>query len=385
MKFEFATAGRIVFGTGTLRQIGGAARGLGRKALVMTGANPKRAEGLIEALTAEGIAATAFPVTHEPTVATVAAGSELARSKACDLIIGLGGGSAIDAAKAVAALVTNPGDVLEYLEVIGQARPLAVPAAPCIAIPTTAGTGAEVTRNAVLASPEHKVKASLRNHSMLPRIAWIDPALTLDLPPALTASTGLDALTQLIEPYVSCRANPLTDGLCLEGLRRAAGSLKTAVHDGGNVKAREDMSIASLFSGLALANAGLGAVHGFAAVIGGMFRAPHGAVCAALLAPATSTNVRAIRERRPDDGETLQRYATVAQTLTQDPRAGIEEGIAWIRELVAELRIPRLADYGITAGDLPEISDKAAHASSMKANPLPLTSIERLEILQLAL
>ena len=384
MKFEFATAGRIVFGTGTLRQIGGAARDFGRKAFVVTGANPKRAEGLIEALAAERIAATVFPVEHEPAVVTVTAASELARSKACDLVIGLGGGSAIDAAKAVAALMTNPGDVLEYLEVIGQARPLAAPAAPCIAIPTTAGTGAEVTRNAVLASPEYRVKVSLRHASMLPRIAWIDPALTFDLPPALTASTGLDALTQLIEPYASSRANPLTDSLCLEGLRRAAVSLKTAVHDGGNFKAREDMSIASLFSGLALANAGLGAVHGFAAVIGGMFHAPHGAVCAALLAPAMDANVRAIRDRRPD-GETLQRYATVARTLTQNPRAGIEEGIAWIRELVTELHIPRLAEYGITAGDLPEISEKAAQASSMKANPLPLASGERLEILQLAL
>jgi len=384
MKFEFATAGRIVFGTGTLRQTGPAARGLGRSAFVVTGANPKRAGGLLEALAAEGIATTVFSIEHEPTVATVSAGSALARSKACDLIIGFGGGSAIDAAKAVAALVTNPGDVLDYLEVIGRGRPLAAPAAPCIAIPTTAGTGAEVTRNAVLGSPEHKVKASLRDASMLPRIAWIDPELTLDLPPALTATTGLDALTQLIEPYVSSRANPLADGLCLEGLRRVAVSLKTAVRDGGNIKAREDMSIASLLSGLALANAGLGAVHGFAAAIGGMFCAPHGAVCAALLAPAMETNVRAIRDRLPG-GDTLQRHAMVARTLTQNPLAGIEEGIAWIRELVTELRIPRLATYGITAADLSGISEKAARASSMKANPLPLTSDERLAILQSAL
>ena len=384
MKFEFATAGKIVFGTGTLSQLGAAARGFGRKALVVTGANPARAEGLIASLAKEGITADVFPVSHEPTVATVTAGSELARSKSCDLIIGFGGGSAIDAAKAIAALVTNPGDVLEYLEVIGQAKPLAAPAAPCIAVPTTAGTGAEVTRNSVLFSPEHKVKVSLRNSSMLPRIAWIDPALTLNLPPALTASTGLDALTQLIEPYVSSRANPFTDSLCLEGLRRASASLKTAVRDGSNVKAREEMSVASLFSGLALANAGLGAVHGFAAVIGGMFRAPHGAICAALLAPAMDINVRASRDRRTDDA-TLHRYTTVARVLTQNPQAGIEEGIAWIRELVTELRIPRLAEYGIAAGDFSEISEKAALASSMKANPLPLTSSERLEILQLAL
>ncbi|HZP59194.1 MAG TPA: iron-containing alcohol dehydrogenase [Opitutaceae bacterium] len=384
MKFEFATAGRIVFGTGTLRQIGTAARGLGRSALVVTGANPKRAEVLLESLAAEKIATRVFSVECEPTVATVAAGSELARANACNLVIGLGGGSAIDAAKAIAALATNPGNVLEYLEVIGRARPLAARAAPCIAIPTTAGTGAEVTRNAVLSSPEHKVKVSLRHASMLPRLAWIDPALTFDLPSALTASTGLDALTQLIEPYVSCRANPLTDGLCLEGLRRAARSLKTAFRDGGNIEAREDMSAASLFSGLALANAGLGAVHGFAAAIGGMFHAPHGAICAALLAPTMEMNVRALRERQPD-AEALRRYATVVQTLTQNSRAGIAEGIAWVRDLVAELHIPRLAAYGITAKDLSEISEKAANASSMKANPLPLTSEELQKILQAAL
>jgi alcohol dehydrogenase class IV len=384
MNFEFATAGKIVFGSGTLPKIGAAARDLGHNALVVTGANPKRADSLIESLAAERIAATVFSVAHEPTIATAAAGAELARSQACDLIIGFGGGSAIDAAKAVAALATNPGDMLEFLEVIGQARPLTAPAAPCIAIPTTAGTGSEVTRNAVLASPGHKVKVSLRHASMLPRIAWIDPALTLDLPAALTASTGLDALTQLIEPYVSSRANPLTDGLCREGLDRAARSLKTAFHDGSNLEARENMSMASLFSGLALANAGLGAIHGFAAPIGGMFSAPHGAVCAAMLAPAWEINVRAIRERRPNDGK-LERYATVARILTQDPNAAIEEGLAWIRNLASELCIPPLSAYGITARDLPEISEKAANASSMKANPLPLTPSERIEILRLAL
>ena len=168
---------------------------------------------------------------------------------------------------------------------IGKGQALASPSLPFIAVPTTAGTGAEVTRNAVLASPEHRVKASLRSPFMLARLAVVDPELTYDLPPAVTASTGLDALTQLIEPYVSSRANPMTDSLCVEGMRRAARSLPRVFADGRDAEARLDMSLASLFGGLALANAGLGAVHGFAAAIGGAFDAPHGAVLRGAAAP----------------------------------------------------------------------------------------------------
>ena len=210
-------------------------------------------------------------------------GVELARREQCDLVIAFGGGSAIDAGKAIAALLANGGELTDYLEVIGKGQPLRHPSVPFIAVPTTAGTGSEVTRNAVLASAEHQVKVSMRSPLMLPRLAVVDPELTLELPPAVTASTGLDALTQLIEPYVSIRANPLTDGFCLEGLRRVSRSLRRAYHAGRDITAREDMSLASLLGGLALANAGLGVVHGFAAPVGGMFHAPHGAICAALL------------------------------------------------------------------------------------------------------
>jgi len=384
MHFEFATASRILFGSGTFRKAGAASRGFGRRAFVVTGRTSRRADQLLDLLAAEGVAAKTFAIAGEPTVDAIVNATADARRTGCDLVIGLGGGSAIDAAKAVASLLTNPGDPLDYLEIVGRAQPLTQPAAPCIAIPTTAGTGAEVTRNAVLTSPANQVKVSLRSPLMLPRLAVVDPELTHDLPAALTASTGLDALTQLIEPYVCTRANPLADGFCIEGIRRAGRALRLAYYDGANAAAREDMALASLFGGLALANAGLGAVHGLAGPIGGAFPAPHGAVCAALLPLVMEANLQAA-QIRPAAAPTLSRYADIARLLTHDATATAEDGVRWVRALVAELRIPALRTYGITSGHIPAIIQKAAQASSMKANPLPLTTDELTAILQAAL
>lgn len=384
MRFEFATASRIVFGPGTLAEIGTAARGFGGHALVVTGRDPGRAEPLLGLLRSAGLAATVTAVAHEPSIEDVDRGVAVARAAGADFVIGFGGGSALDAAKAIAALLTNGGALLDYLEVVGRAQPLARPAAPLIAIPTTAGTGAEVTRNAVLSSPAHRVKVSLRSPHLLPRLALVDPQLTHALPPALTASTGLDALTQLIEPYVSCRANPLSDALCVDGIRRAARSLRRAVEEGHHAAAREDMALASLFGGLALANSGLGAVHGFAAPLGGRFDAPHGAVCAALLPHVMKANVRALRDRSPS-ASALPRFDEVARLLTGRPQAEAADGLRWIRELVGDLKIPPLSSYGMTAADIPELVTAAAKASSMQANPIPLTTGELTEILAAAL
>jgi alcohol dehydrogenase class IV len=384
MRFEFATAARILFGPGTFRETGTAARGFGRRAFIVTGRTSRRAEPLLDLLAAEGVAATMYAITGEPTVDAVIAATAEARRAGCDLVIGLGGGSAIDAAKAVAALLTNPGDPLDYLEVVGRGQPLARPGVPCIAIPTTAGTGAEVTRNAVLASPAHHLKVSLRSPLLLPRLAVVDPELTHDLSPALTASTGLDALAQLIEPYVSIRSNPLADGFCVEGIRRAGRALRLAFHDGANAAAREDMALASLLGGLALANAGLGAVHGLAAPVGGAFPAPHGSVCAALLPHVMEANLQAARLRLPAS-PAASRYARVARLLTGDPTATAEDGVRWVRALVAELDIPGLGAYGVRAEHIPALVQNAASASSMKANPLPLLPAELAEILSRAI
>jgi len=375
MRFEFATATRIILGAGTVREVGPAAKSLGRRALVVTGRTPGRAEPLLAALREQGVSAVTFPVRGEPDLETVRAGTALAGSERCDLVIACGGGGALDAGKAIAAMLTNEGELLDYLEIIGQGRPLSVAPAPFIAVPTTAGTGSEATRNSVLTSPEHRVKVSLRSPSMLPRLALVDPELTYDLPPAITAATGLDALAQLIEPFVSTRANPITDGLCVEGIGRVARSLRTAVTHGRDVRAREDMAVASLFGGIALANAGLGALHGLAAPLGGMFSVPHGAVCAALLPHVVAANLQALRDRR-SESEALPRYQRIAVLLTGSPEATADDGTEWLRTLVTDLGIPQLGTYGLTREYTGELVEKAGRASSMRTNPIELTPEE---------
>lgn len=382
-RFEFATAGRIIFGTGALREAGGIAASLGRRALVVTGADPERAAPLIGQLDAADVSYMRFAVPTEPTVQLAQEGTARAREAGCDLVIAFGGGSAIDAGKAIAALLTNPGDPLDYLEVVGRGRALAHPAAPMVAIPTTAGTGAEVTRNAVLAVPEQRVKVSLRSPLMLPRVALIDPELTCRLPPPITAYTGLDALTQVIEPFVSRRANPLTDALCREAIPRAARSLPRAYADGQDIAAREEMAFVSLSGGLALANAGLGAVHGFAGPLGGMFDAPHGAICAALLPHVMAANSAILAERLPDS-PVLARYAEIARLLTGRAGATPADAAAWIADLIAALDIPPLRHYGLTEADFPALIDASARASSMQANPVELTRDEMAAILRRA-
>jgi alcohol dehydrogenase class IV len=381
LRFEFATATRILFGEGCSEELAQAAATMGTRALVVTGASGARATPLISAVEAAGVKCVPLAVAGEPSIPVIRDGTELARGERCELVIAIGGGSAIDAGKALAALLTNGGDPLDYLEVVGAGRPLQHPSAPFIAVPTTAGTGSEVTRNAVLAAPAERVKASLRSAFMLPRLAVVDPLLTLDLPPAITASTGLDALTQLIEPYVSPRANAMTDLFCVDGIRRAAAALPRAYENGGDRDARREMSWASLLGGLALANAGLGAVHGFAAPIGGMFPAPHGAVCAALLPHAMAVNIRALRQR----AGSIDRYEEVARLLTGRPHATAEDGAEWAATLVRHLKIPPLGRYGVTDPALPELVEKAARASSMKGNPIVLTLGELHELISLAL
>src|SRR5580658_7680008 len=318
--FEFATASRIVFGCGEARQLSAAAAQMGSRALLVTGSSPERFRPLIANLESAGVACALFSTPAEPSIDLIRAGAEFARGEGCKVVVAIGGGSAIDTGKALAALLSNPGDPLDYLEVIGRAQPLQHPSAPLIAVPTTAGSGAEVTRNSVLASPEHRAKASLRSPFLLPKIALIDPELTFDLPRPITAATGLDALTQLIEPYVSSRANAMTDLYCVDGLRRAAAALPRVWEDGQDREARTAMSWVSLLGGMALANAGLGAVHAFAAPVGGMWKAPHGAICAAVLPHAIEVNLEALHSRAPSH-PALGRYDEIARLLTRQPHA----------------------------------------------------------------
>ena len=382
MKFEFATASRIIFGQGTVKEVVPMASKMGNCALLVTGRNVERAGLLSGSLKNTGMKIVTFSVSDEPTIELTIEGVELARQNASDIVIGMGGGSVVDTAKAIAALLTNSGDITDYLEVIGRGKPLSCPSAPCIAIPTTAGTGAEVTKNAVLTSQEHKVKVSLRSPTMLPDLAIVDPELTYSMPPSLTASTGLDALTQVLEPFVSVKSNPLTDTICIEGLKRAARSLHRAFKDGSDTKAREDMAIVSLFGGLTLANSKLGAVHGIAGPIGGMFPVPHGVICARLLPFVVEVNVRSLQ--RHNSQQYLLRYDQVAQVLTGKTNAKAEEGTARIHDLCDALDIPGLSDFGITEDHFPDLIASSKKASSMKGNPVNLTDEELTEILQKA-
>jgi alcohol dehydrogenase class IV len=380
MQFEFATATRIIFGEGTVSQVAPATKQWGSRILLVTGHNPDRAQRLRADLEGGGARCFTFAVKGEPTVDLIGRGLDLAHERQCDVVIAIGGGSVIDAGKAIAGLLTNPGDVMDYLEVVGKGNALQNPAAPFVAVPTTAGTGSEATRNAVLGVPERQVKVSLRSPHLLPRLAVVDPELTLGLPPAVTASTGLDALTQLIEAYVSVRANPLSDGFCVRGIPLAARSLRRAFHHGHELEARHDMSLAALLSGMALANAGLGVVHGFAAPLGGRFTAPHGAICAAILPYGIEINLRALRARDPQS-VALRRYQEVGRMLTGWPGATAENAIAWTWEICHELEIPPLKAYGVGEQDIPTLVAEAAKSSSMKGNPLALTAEELNEIL----
>jgi alcohol dehydrogenase class IV len=372
MRFDFATAPRILFAEGAVRDVPAAARTFGTRAILVRGASPERVAGLRAGLASAGVECREFAVSGEPTV-------DLIRSapRDAEMVVAIGGGSVLDSGKAIAALLTNPGDPMDYLEVIGRAQPLPYPAAPCIAIPTTAGTGSEVTRNSVMGSAEHRVKASMRSASMLPRIAVVDPELTHGLPRAITASTGLDALTQLIEPYLSVKANPLTDALCVQGIPQAARALPRVCRNPADREARCAMSFASLLGGMSLANAALGAVHGFAAPIGGMFPAPHGAVCAVLLPIVMEVNLRAAKNRA--------RFDEVARLVTGDGHASAPDGVRWIADLCRKLEIPPLRTYGVTDADIPILVEKAAQASSMKGNPVVLSQEDLREIVSRAL
>ena len=385
MNFEFATSNRFIFGPGKFQETGTLIQPMGSRALIASGLSDELTDSLLDQLSKAGIKFQVFHISKEPTVPLVQAGVSHARKFGCDLVIGFGGGSAVDSGKAIAALASNPGVPLDYLEVIGKGQPLIHPPLTFIAIPTTAGTGAEVTRNAVLASIEQCVKVSLRSPMMLPKLAIVDPELTLSMPPLVTASTGLDSLTQCIEPFTSGLANPLTDGICREGIHYAARSLRQVFEHSDDLSARTDMSLASLFGGLALANAKLGAVHGFAGPLGGMYpTAPHGVICGRLLPFVVETNVQALQFREPEN-PALARFDEVAQILTGNPGAKAAEGVAWIQDLAGFLNVAPLSDFGITENDFPFIIEKAQRASSMKGNPIRLTDNELLQILALAI
>jgi alcohol dehydrogenase class IV len=393
MKFEFSTARRIVFGEGVAEQIPGLTAGYGKRAFLVTGGKADRLAALLDAITSRGVALTVFNVAGEPTVEMAQSAVIAARGAKADVVVAIGGGSVLDVGKVAAAMLRNEGELSDYLEVVGKGKPLRDAAAPLLTVPTTAGTGAEVTYNSVLGVPDQQVKVSIRSPLMLARQAIVDPLLTHSMPPELTASTGLDALTQLIEAFVSNKANPMTDGVCREGLQRAARSLRRAFEDGSNAQAREDMSLASLFSGMALANAKLGAVHGFAGPLGGMTSAPHGVICGRLLPFVMQANVQALRNRIADVGENLDpeaasvlaRFDEIGRILTGKNTADASDGVVWVGELCLALGLPGLRRHGLSTVDFPIVIERARKASSMQGNPVKLSDDELAAILTRAI
>lgn len=379
VQFQLAIPGDIRFGAGRVSELPGALADLGAsRVLIVTGRTTTRADGIRSALQQAGISSVVLGVATEPSIERVRAAVDVILETRCDAVVGFGGGSALDVAKAVAVLATSGTDPMDHLEVIGAGRPIERPGLPCIAVPTTAGTGSEVTRNSVLSGAG--VKASLRSPLLLPKVALVDPDLLVGVPKATIAASGMDALSQLIEPLLSQRANPFTDALARDGIQRSARSLRRAYQDGmEDAGVREDLAMASLFSGICLANSGLGAVHGLAAAVGARLSAPHGAVCAAVLAAAIEVNLHALGERAHDH-PAVQRLAEVATLLTGRPDARAEDAIGWLQELTATLSIPGLATYGLDQDHIAEVVTAAQRASSMRGNPIELDDSEVTEI-----
>jgi alcohol dehydrogenase class IV len=389
--FEILAPRRVVFGIGRAASLAAELRALlgspDRASLfLVTGRDPARHESILAPVRAEH-ALTVHSIAHEPSVDDALLATDLARRCGARLVIGLGGGSALDLAKAVAALATNPGEPLDYLEVVGRGLPLARAPLPFVAIPTTAGTGAEATKNAVLTArgPDGRpVKVSLRSDRMLPALALVDPALAVTAPRDVTAATGLDALVQVIEPYVSHAATPFTDALCRDAIPRGATALLRACEDGRDLDARSDMALVSLHGGLALANAKLGAVHGFAGPLGGLFGAPHGAICARLLPAVLESTLSALRAREPAS-PALARYGEIARWVTGAPDASPDDAARWAHDLVARLGIPTLSGMGLSAAELPTVVAQSARSSSMKGHPIVLTEDELTRTLERAM
>lgn len=378
--FDLAVPADVRFGAGRASEVPAALATLGAsRVLVVTGRTTSRADVMRSALTEAGIASIAYGIEAEPSIERVRDAVAVAAEAGCNAVLGFGGGSALDVAKAVAVLATSGTDPIDHLEVIGAGRPIERPGLPCVAVPTTAGTGSEVTRNSVLSGDG--VKASLRSPLMLPKVAVVDPDLLAGVPQQTIAASGMDALSQLIEPLLSRRANPLTDALARDGIRRSARSLRRAYEDGmQDPSVREDLALASLFSGICLANSGLGVVHGIAAAAGARLSAPHGAVCAAVLAAAMEINLRALRDRARDH-PALSRMGEVATLLTGRSGASPEQAITWLEDLTTALSVPGLASYRLDPDGIDAVVTAAQKASSMRGNPIELSDDEVGEIL----
>jgi alcohol dehydrogenase class IV len=375
--FAIATPQRILFGRGEAAKAPALIAAFGARGLIVHGANATRAAWLIDALHAAGVETLALPCPSEPTLPMLEAALTTARPFAPHWVTALGGGAALDLGKALAALIPAPTHPLDHLEVVGKGLPLAAPPLPFIALPTTAGTGAEGTKNAVIGLPDHGRKVSLRDDRMLARLALIDPALTDHTPRATTLASGLDAITQVIEPYVSSKATPFTDAITAPAIPQGLTALKRLM-ESEDPAARDALAYVSLTGGLALANAGLGAVHGLAGVIGGLTPAPHGAICGALLAPILRLN------RAKATGETARRLGEVFAHIAAILGGKAEDAPETLALWAETAGLPGLSAQGLPPSLHAETAKAALTSSSMKGNPVALTTEDLIAALQAA-
>jgi alcohol dehydrogenase len=383
--FSLSRPPKIIFGPGSLARIGAAATALGKKALLVVSRSMAKNSPIMERLTVSfdkaSLEVHTVSMSGEPSPDLVDATVKQYAHRGITAVISIGGGSAIDAGKAVSAMLPLGKQVTGFLEDVGTA-PHPGKKIPFIAVPTTAGTGSEASANAVLSTVSNSgFKKSLRHEALTPDVALVDPELALSCPPEVTAACGMDALTQLLEAYVSPKASPMTDALCESAFPYLRAHLCAAVSDGANnLAARSHMAYAALVSGIALANAGLGVVHGLASPIGGYFYIPHGVVCGTLLLPATRITIRELACRDPDH-VALVKYARAGALISGEKHDAVEQGcdglIAVIRELTEKLRIPRLSAYGISEADIGKITA----GSSSKNNPVPLSGEQIRELL----
>lgn len=377
--YEFATSSKIIFGRGTFERLVEETKDVGKKALIVTGKRflkesglKEKLEGILSANKIEWIYFDGIP--SDPEVGLVDEGRALARENGCDFVIGIGGGSSIDVAKAIAVLFDKPLKTIDYI----NGAKIGKKGIPCIAIPTTAGTGSEVTKNSVLTDLERRAKRSLRENVVIPDIAIVDPLLTLTLPPNLTAWTGLDALVQAIEAYVSRGSNPLTDPIALQASILILKNLAKAVEDGNNLDAREAMSIGSLMAGIALANARLGAVHGLAHPLGLNYNIHHGLICGVLLPAVIRFNMPVVERKYADIYRALE--PSGYQLSDRDCAIRLLEKV---ENLLDHLKIPRkLGSFGVKEEDLKSIAIQSQSSESLRANPRSATPEDLIDIMK---
>jgi alcohol dehydrogenase class IV len=378
--FSFISPQAIHFGRGQSQNAAALAATFGPTVLLVYGANVARAQWLIDACHAAGLTTKMISCANEPSLPDIKSALRQLKGVSPDVVVGLGGGSVLDFAKALAALIPCDSDPMTYLEVVGEGRPLDRPPLPMIALPTTAGTGAEVTKNAVILVPDHGIKVSLRDPRMMPNIAIVDPSLMQGAPKQVALAAGLDAVTQVIEPYLSIKANPMTDALCYAAISTGLSTLRDLVEN-DTPEAWDRMAWVSTCGGLALANAGLGAVHGFAGVIGGETNAPHGAICGALLPAVLESHLRKA-EKHTEVSARL--HWVLHQIDAYFPQGETGMGIPALRSWSRKMGLPGLQGLGLSSADYSKVAEAASKASSMSGNPFALSQHELLEILHSA-